>query len=133
MRDFSAERNVVEVLDGMSGDVHEIYYRRPTNEELAAYQNGLFARRGRKVKAQLFETRLKFAKRVITGFKKGTFGVDGKPFSADADDPDYRKDWLALMEAHAADVLTALAVAVFEGTGITREDELDVPLEESIS
>lgn len=117
MRDLAAEKNVVEINDGATGDVHEIFYRMPTNEERAAYQNGAFALRGRKLQARIFENRIKFGARVITGFKKGTLGIDGKPFASDANDPEFREDWKDLLVKNAGDIVTSVAALVFEGTG----------------
>ncbi len=130
MRDLTAHRNVVEIQDGISGDVHEIYYRIPTVEEIASYQNSSFERRGRKFRNRIFENRLKFGGRIITGFKKGTLGCDGRAFASEPDDPDYREDWKEQLTANAPDVVSAVAVVAFESTGVSREAELEVPLEE---
>ncbi len=101
----------------------------PTNEERAAYQNGAFERRGQKLRSRIFENRLKFGARIITGFRKGTLGVGGKTFSSEPDDPDYRQDWKDLLLLHAGDVVASIAVAVFENTGPVRKADLEVPLE----
>ncbi len=130
MRDFAAERNTLDIQDGITGDVHEIYYRMPTNEERAAYQNGVFERRGQKLKSRVFENRLKFGSRIISGFAKGTLGIEGKPFSADPSDPDYRQDWKDLLIRYAGDIVASVAANVFEATGAAREGEPESPLEE---
>ena len=117
MRDVATKHNVLEVQDGMSGDIHEMFYRPPTNKERAAYQAALFKRQGKKVIDRSFETRLRFGKRICTGFTKGTFAADGKPFASDANDADCRKDWKVLIGKGAPEVLTAMAFQVFEGTG----------------
>lgn len=128
MRDLTAAKNVIEINDGASGDVHEIYYRMPTNEERAAYQNSVFAVKGRKVKARIFENRLKFGARVITGFRKGTLGIDGKPFACEENDPDYRADWKDQLVRNAGDIVTSVGAFVFEGTGRQSEDvDLEAP------
>ncbi|MCE5334269.1 MAG: hypothetical protein LLG06_06735 [Desulfobacteraceae bacterium] len=130
MRDFAAERNVLEILDGISGDVHEIHYRMPTNEERAAYQNGAFERRGRKVRTRIFENRIKFGARIVTGFRKGSLGVDGRPIASDPNDPDFRQDWKDLLVQHAGDIVASVAASVFENTGAARETDAELPLEE---
>ncbi|MEM5787186.1 MAG: hypothetical protein AAGU11_07690 [Syntrophobacteraceae bacterium] len=130
MRDFAAQRNVLDIQDGITGDVHEIYYRMPTNEERAAYQNGVFERRGQKLKSRIFENRLKFGARIITGFAKGTLGIDGKAFSAETGEPDYRADWKDLLVRHAGDIVASVAAVVFESTGAAREAEAENPLEQ---
>ncbi len=130
MRDFAAERNTLEIQDGMTGDTHEVYYRMPGNEERAAYQNGAFERRGQKIRSRIFENRLKFGARLITGFAKGTIGIDGKMISSDPDDPDYRQDWKDLLVRHAGDIVASVAASVFEATGAAREVETENPLEQ---
>ncbi len=130
MRDFSAEKNVIEIQDGISGDVHEVSFRTPTNEERAAFQAGLFKRKGSKLVGSIFESRMKYGARIITGFRKGTLGMDGRPFASEPGDPDYREDWLALIVEHAPDIVQAVAMAAFEGTGISRQPEVEIPLAE---
>ncbi len=131
MRDFASERNILDIQDGITGDVHEIFYRMPTNEERAAYQNGAFERRGQKIKSRIFENRLKFGSRIITGFTRGTLGIEGKAFSSDPDDPDFRSDWKDLLVRHAGDIVASVAATVFEATGAAQEAEpLENPLEQ---
>ena len=123
-RDTGAEKNVFEVVDGLSGDVHEIFARQPTNRERAAYLASLFKRKGKKVIDNSFETRLRFGQRVCDGFTKGTFIHNGKVFASDPADPDYRPDWKEQLVKGAADVLVAMAFQVFEGTSRSM-DEVD--------
>ncbi len=130
MRDFAAERNILDIQDGITGEVHEIWYRMPTNEERAAYQNGVFERRGQRIKSRIFENRLKFGSRIITGFTRGTLGIDGKLFSSDPNDPDFRQDWKDLLVRHAGDIVASVAASVFEATGAAREGEPENPLED---
>lgn len=131
MRDLTATRNVLEVQDGISGDVHELYYRAPTNTEQASYQTKLFSLKGgKKMKVQIHQTRAAFGKKILTGFKKGTFGIDGKAFSSDPADPDYRGDWKELLSEHASAVLNALCFQVFEGTGVYAGGGFEIDSEE---
>ncbi len=123
MRDFASERNVLDIQDGITGDVHQIFYRMPTNEERAAYQNGAFERRGQKIRSRIFQNRLKYGSRIITGFSKGSLGIEGKPFSSDSDDADFRQDWKELLVRHAGDIVASVAAAVFEATGAAQEAE----------
>lgn len=136
-RDIGAQVNVFEVVDGLSGDIHEMFAGQPTNKERAAYNAALFRRKGKKVIDQSFSTRLRFGKRLCTGFTKGSFVSNGTPFSSDKSDADYRHDWKELLEQGAADVFVALAFQLFEGTGRTgsemdfEEIDIDVQDEES--
>lgn len=90
--------------------------------ERAAYSVRLFERKGNKFINKTFDARLDFGTKIITGFEKGTFGVDGKAFSCDASDVDYRQDWKELLVATASDVVSAVAQLVFEATGAARGD-----------
>lgn len=122
MLDLGAQRNVVEIRDGISGTVHEMHYRPPTNAEIASYQSGLFERKGRKLKNRVHETRVKYGLKILTGFKKGSLGINGKPFSCDPEDPDYRADWKELLSQGAPMIIAAVAQAAFEGTGVAQDD-----------
>lgn len=134
MLDLSASNNVLEIQDGISGDVHEIYYRMPTNQERTAYNAQLWKRQGRKMVNQTYETRMKFGRRVVTGFRKGTFGWEGKAFASDPADSAYRSDWLDLLCSKRGDIIAAVAHAVFERTGTAADPNLfemeDVDLED---
>jgi len=127
MRDL-ASKNTAKINDGISGDIHEIYYRAPTNEERSAYLNGAVKRSGKKLIPKVFETRIKFGSAIITGFKKGTIGIEGQVFSSDPNDPDYREDWKAQLVNQAGDIVAAVAVCAFEATAADQETES--PLDE---
>ena len=120
MRDLSSARNIIEITDGLSGDVHEFYYRRPTAQEMAAYQAGLFERKGKKVINRVYQTRIESGLKILTGFKPGTIGIDGVAISAVAGEQGYREDWKNLLGEHAPDIIAAVAQQIFEGTGVSR-------------
>lgn len=119
MRDLSTNLHVARVQDG--DDVHVIQYRRPTNEEMVTYQASLFVRKGNKLVSRVAEMRLKFGARILVGFEKGTFGYEGKPFSCDPLDPDYRENWKDLILQSAWDVVSAIGKHAFEGTTVVGE------------
>lgn len=118
MRDLTAERNIAVVHDALAGEAHRIYFRRPTNAEMVAFQNSAFRRKGSKLENRLFETRLAFGAKIMTGFEKGSFGADGKPFASDPKDPDYRGDWADLIRENAPDVVAVVAMIAFEGATV---------------
>lgn len=120
MRDFAAEKNVIEVTDGISGDVHEIHFRKPTSKEIASFQAKLFERKGKKIINRAHATRLEFGTEIITGFKPGTLGINGVAISPVASDPGYRADWKDLLAENAPDIVAAVAQQVFEGTGVAK-------------
>jgi len=125
MRNLDSAENRCRIKDGMSGDVHEITYRAPTNAEIAAYHAKSFERKGKRVVSRLTDVRLEHGKKIITGFKKGTFGIGGAAFASDPDDPDYRSDWKDLLADSAPDIVALVGLQAFEGTTLlaTEEDE----------
>lgn len=120
MRDLSAEKNIIEIADGLSGDVHEFYYRKPTAQEIATHQAGLFERKGKKVTNRVHSTRISSGLKIITGFKPGTIGINGVAISPVPGETGYREDWKTLIGGHASDIVAAVAQQVFEGTGVNR-------------
>lgn len=127
MRDFSA-KNQVEIYDAASGDTHILYYRVPSNAEREAYQAGLIERKGKKIVDRSYRQRLKFGARILTGFKKGTFGIEGRAFSSDSSDPDYRQDWKTLLQEQAGDIISCLGRWVFEGTSVKVDNPLEIEI-----
>jgi hypothetical protein len=136
MRELNVQENTIEIQDGISGDVHAIRCRKPTMHEMAAYQAGLFERKGKKMINRIYQTRVEFGKKIITGFVKGTLGVDGQAFASDPADPQYREDWLDILCTMAPEIVAAVAMQAYEGTGLARldldmvpESEDDTPLD----
>ena len=129
MRDLMAERNIAMIQDGISGDVHEIYYRSPRPEEIAAYQTGMFQRKGNNLVSRVAQQRMKWGGKIITGFRKGTIGADGKVIASDPNDPDYRSDWMELLKKGMPDVVMAVATAAFDRTEVTQEEPDEDPLD----
>jgi len=125
MRDLNAKRNILTIRDSATGDEHEMYYRTPTNAEVVAYMSAQIKRSGSQLIQTVYETRLKFGALIIEGFKKGTFGIDGKAFSSDKGDVDFREDWKELLTKSAGDVVSTVAVQAFEGTHVVRRDPVE--------
>jgi len=118
MRDLKANKNIVSIRDSVSGDVHEFFYRVPNNAEVVSYKASLFLREGSTVKINVHATRLKFGLQIMTGFKKGSFGINGKAFSSDPKDPDYLPEWKETLNEYAPTVIDRFAEHVFEGTSV---------------
>jgi hypothetical protein len=127
MRDLKrSDKNVLIINDARSGTEIELYYRNPTTEEEVAYQTKLFKKMGKKVKLNAFDTRLNYGLKILTGFRDGDFGMDGKAISADPAAPDYRPDWKLLLREQAPDIVTTFAFTVFEGARADMGMELDL-------
>lgn len=116
MRDITERTYKATVIDG--DEKHTFYYRRPNNKEIGAYQSSLFERKGNKIIPKAAETRTKFGARVLTGFEKGTLGANGKVFSSDPQDPDYRADWKEMLVEFVPDIVAAVGRYAFEGTSV---------------
>src|SRR3990172_4529327 len=120
------------VFDSATGEEVEITHRLPTTQEEIEFQRKTFRRRDRKsispedIARNLAEIRVDFGLRIVTGFKDGDFGVDGKPISSDPVSTNFYPEWKALLRDKAPRILSALAVGVFEGGRVqTPEEEGD--------
>jgi len=117
------------VFDSATGEEVEITHRLPTTQEEIEFQRKTFRRREKKsispedIAKNLAEIRIDFGLRIVTGFKEGDFGVDGKPISSDPVSPNFYQDWKNLLREKAPRILAALAVAVFEGGRVRAAEE----------
>jgi len=125
-RDLGA-KNILKIKDSISGDTLQVSYRTPATAEIQSYMSSLVKRKGNKIKLQAAETRVRWGKEIIEGFKEGDFLCKGQAFSADPQSDKYRADWKELIEKDAPDVLMALAASVFEGTrAVGMDDQLEI-------
>jgi len=119
--------NSIRIKDPIGGGEIELYYRFPTTEERQQYSSSLFRARKGKVKTMVSETRQRFGKKILTGFRTGDFVLEeeGKElvFSSDKSSSDYREDWKALILNSAADIVEAMAYHVFEGAAVVPDDD----------
>lgn len=123
-----AEKMVVIVTP--DGEEDGLFYRAPTTKEMHAYQNESVRRKGNSVKFRNSQANYKFGKAILTGIRDGDFTAEndnGKevPISSNAQSPDYREDWLQLLENHAPADIIALGAHVFGGTeAVSGEDDI---------
>src|SRR3989304_5326416 len=109
------------VFDSATGQEVELSHRLPTTLEEVEFQRKTFRRRDRKsispedIARNLAEIRLDFGLRIVTGFKDGDFGVDGKPISSDPESTNFYPEWKNLLRDKAPRIISALAVGVLEG------------------
>jgi len=125
MEELGSTRNIARIYSPVSGETKEFYYRIPTTEELTEYSSNLFKRKGRKMQNKAIETRIRMAKKILTGFHDGDFGINKKPISSDPDSPDYYPQWLRLLEEGNPGLLSAFAFHVFEGAKADEMPEED--------
>jgi hypothetical protein len=103
-----------------------LFYRRPTNEEIVAYNKALFVKRNGKVVNSVVPTRIEFGLKILTGVQDGVFSLSGKPVSSDPSSPDYHPDWKGMLKnALAANVIN-FAFRVFESVSDAQVDPEDL-------
>lgn len=127
----SSDRNVITVRDGRTGTDIELYYRSPTSREEVLYQSNLVRRKGKKVVVNA-GVRVRFALDILTGFRDGDFGYEGRPISSNPESPNYREDWKEIVKEGASDILRTLSLAVFEGTKVETGDLLEMDFDDEI-
>lgn len=120
-------RHEMVISDAVSGAEITLFYRVPTTTERMDYFSNLYKREGDELIDRSSETRLYWAKKVITGVGEGCFGFQPKkkkkndpepeivPLSSDKDSDHYMKDWLDLVVQLAPDLVEFLVVRVFDG------------------
>jgi len=133
MRDLGNTDNKATIKDNISGSEIELSYRIPTPSELQQFYSSSIKRRGGKTISNAVEARLRFALNIITGFRDGDFGKDGKPISSNPESDNYYSGWKKLLEEKAADILDAFVFTTFEAAryqtaGVETEDSEELPL-----
>ncbi len=119
------------VVDSATGNEILLEHRLPTTEEEIDFQRRTFQRRGKKkispedIVKNLTEVRIDFGMRILTGFREGDLGRDGKPISADVNSPGYDAGWKELLREKAPRIIAGLATAVFEGGRVVAAEEED--------
>jgi hypothetical protein len=114
-RILSNEPCRVTFEDNIAGGNITVLYRLPTTEERIKYANSNVSRHGRKVESILGDTRMKFGRKIFVGITDGDFvKADGTPLSSNPKSPNYDETWKTIIETHAPDVISMLAVHVFE-------------------
>lgn len=137
-----SNRNKITINDSRSGTQIELTYRNPTTQEEIDYQAKAYKRKGKKFYVNT-GVKIKSALDILTGFRQGDFGIDGKPISSDPESPNYYPEWKDLLVKSATHILIAFATAVFDGTRADSEiagdleyvaiegDDNDIPLPKS--
>lgn len=126
MFDLSCEKNRFPVVakNHKGEDVtFDLFYRRPTTEEIVAYNSRLFVKKNGKVHNNVVPTRIDFGTRILTGFQDGIFTVGGKPVSSDPGSLDFYPDWKNLLKGALAGTVANFAFRVFEA--VSEAQQLD--------
>jgi hypothetical protein len=115
----SSKKNLLLLQDNLSDSTLGLYYRTPTTKERQAYINNRSKRLGKKFVDNSAANRVDSGKRILTGLREGDFeravGDDQyQPIATEPGHKDFYEDWPNWMEEHCSDVLTMLAIRVFE-------------------
>jgi len=130
MRDLTNPTYSIRVSDGDM--IHKFFYRMPDNDELAAYQAGLFQRRGNKIVARAAEMRLKFGKRVLLGFEEGTLGANGKFIASEKDSANYCSTWKEILVSGRPDIVSSIGRHVFESVAVVGESGVEIGMDDAL-
>ena len=116
MRDLkSSDQNSIIVFDSLTGTKIKLFYRTPTTKERLKYKSDIVNTLTKtKSVEEGTKMQLQWAKELITGFRQGDFGYDGKAISPNKDDENYYQAWKSLMEETASDILLAFIETVMD-------------------
>lgn len=117
------ERCELIMADKISQTKIRTFYDLPTTEDRINYSNEQIVRKGGRVVNRTGETRIKYGLKIITGIED--YGDKGKrvPVSSDLNSPNYNPAWKVFLRTYRADILSLLAVHVFEASVTTVDPE----------
>ena len=128
MRDLKqTDKNELLIFDNMSGSKLLLYYSTPTTKDRLQYNSEVIqalTETRDPIAAQ--EIQIKHALKFISGFGKDCFALDGKPISANKEDPNYYPGWKGLLEETAADILLTFTKTILgESNFVIKNDKGD--------
>jgi hypothetical protein len=119
MFDLTCERNRFPVVakNHRGEDVNfDLYYRRPTTEELVAYNAKLIQHKNGKLVSNVVPTRIEYGLKILVGFQDGIFQANGKAISSDPASLDFFPDWKQLLRNVLSTTVAKFAFDVYEAT-----------------
>ena len=129
MFDLSCEKNrfPVAAKNHKGEDVtFDFFYRRPTTEEIIAYNSRLFQKKNGKVINNVVPTRIEMGLKILTGVQDGVFTLNGKPISSDPSSPDFYGDWKNLLKGALSGTVANFAFKVFEAVSDVQIDQEEI-------
>lgn len=129
MFDLSCEKNrfPVSAKNQRGEDVtFDLFYRRPSTEEVVAYNSRLFQKKNGKVINNVVPTRIEMGLRILTGFQDGVFFFNGKAISSDPASPDFYPDWKGLLKNALSGTVANFAFRIFEVVSEAQVDPEEV-------
>jgi phenylpropionate dioxygenase-like ring-hydroxylating dioxygenase large terminal subunit len=125
------DQNRIIVFDKLSGTRLEVYYRTVTSTDRIKYKSEILnlLTKSHDIE-ETINLQLIWAEKIITGFKKGDFTLEGKPISSDSTDSAYYQGWLAVLRETATDILLSIVETLLgEPSFVVRDNPL--PFEKS--
>ncbi len=129
MFDLSCEKNrfPVAAKNHKGEDVtFDLFYRRPTTEEIIAYNSRLFQKRNGKVVNNVVPTRIEMGLKILTGVQDGVFTLNGRPISSDPSSSDFYADWKNLLKGTLSGTIANFAFRVFEAVSEAQLDQEEI-------
>ena len=128
-RRLTNEENEIRMIDPVNNEERVFFYRLPNTGERFKYTNEMLKRQGAKIKISAGEIRLKFGLKILTNIRDEDFERKNKagewvPISSRPGSEFYREDWKNLIEEHASDLVSLMAMQIFEGAEVVRDDIL---------
>lgn len=125
------ETNKMVLFDKLSGTKIELYYRTVTSDDRIKYKSAILNQLTKSQKIEdAVNLQLAWAEKIITGFKKGDFTIDGKPISANKTDKEYYEGWFGVLKETATDLILVLIETVLGETSFVVREQT-VPFEKS--
>ena len=129
MFDLSCEKNrfPVAAKNHKGEDItFDFFYRRPTTEEIIAYNKGLFTKKNGKIHNNVVPTRIEMGLRILTGIQEGVFSLNGKPVSSDPASADFYPEWKNLLKQVLSGTIANFAFKVFEAVSEAQIDQEEI-------
>lgn len=122
--------NEFSVFDKPSQSTITLFYRKPKNAEFIQYQSALVNTAVKNKDSidkvsETLNTAVEWALKFITGFKKGSYVIDGKEISSDEKDVNYYPEWKELLRKEAfSELNTFVNVVLGEPNYVVKGDKL---------
>jgi len=129
MFDLSCEKNRFPVAaKNQKGEdiTFDFFYRRPTTEEIIAYNKGLFTKKNGKVINNVVPTRIEMGLRILTGVQDGVFTLNGKTISSDPASTNFYPEWKTLLKQVLSGTVANFAFRVFEAVSEVQVDQEEI-------
>jgi len=122
----SKVKNEINIFDNLSQSEITLYYRKPKSSEYIQYQSAIVQNMvSKKSPEEAQKIQIEWVSKLLVGFKKGSFVLDGAEISSEKEDENYYEDWKELLKEEEAPILLAVArVALGEPNYIVKEQTL---------